>query len=809
MLSSDNLLKKIEIDKLEETIKKLKGERIYRNKLELERHNVMISKFKELKEFTINLIEDPYNAILARSLQNKKEALVELIKTKIKTFHEKYSEHFYKLNEKQLIEHEMLSVNTDCIFAEKITQTERSGFTCDKGINAVHKCEDAQIETEDIFETVIEQRMKKLKKLEKAEKNKDVLSILITNDKEEQVIAFHDRMKSISSISSDSDDENQNDLDVKEGLTRRVRVSGFFKSRVTIENSCQTDEDVFIEMTKRDEEELLNWMIRDRQDYLKDIQKQIQSKRSELNNFETQAKPKNLGEFLMLDESRSSISANSFDNFDLSIDVDLEYLRKSGIINKETDLMSWKEGYNYGLEKKKSFQQEGTGFSQSKNIEKPENLVQILINEPQIEELREPVIRNKMKRTTLGLEDIKRIRRSTKIKEFRFQRKEGKHMTLKVPKKNKFLDGFLSENLNTITRQSKMSRKMVIKNISILYTSAINKTSITEFDTLAIFIYDEFCAKYGQKKVAVKKIVDFMSGLLKYPDSRKVVNFLKLLGISYKLGLEDFCRPKQSFNFFISLNRLIDKSKLGIMSLGEIAVYQLIPAIRAIECTKELLSCYFDSTKIQAIIGNIEKNSHPDPKKINKFGIVDLEFLQEALLLEYDLFNRQILDHMQKIVGPFSLVNEKNKIHKLDGIMLIRHLNPIKYHNLIFGEKMIKKFSILANHDSKKITISLKRFYDMCFNHRILYPGEIEIVFDEKMAETQAQEIINYESLMHIESLKNILKHKEKYKFDDLYVYNWEGKLKLLEKGEKYNLPSAVFIWCVLGAEVKQLLNDH
>ncbi|OMJ78749.1 hypothetical protein SteCoe_21360 [Stentor coeruleus] len=813
ILRSDNLLKKVEIDKLIDTIKKLKAERIYRSKLDLDRYNVMIKKFKELKDFTINLIEDPYNIIIAKTLQKKKESLAELILAKIKTFHQKYSEYFSRFTEEQIIEHEMLTVNTECIFIEASQQTYNSDFTNDQGCNAIVEYQDENIETEEVYEMIIEEEVKDLKK---PERKKEPFSIVITNEHEEQVVAFQDDLKSLLSFSSESSDTENHEDDAKiepETLMRKVRVSGFYKARATFDKDSQTEENVFIEMSKRDEEELLNWMIKDRQDYLKDIQKQILNKKSELVNYENISKNRLLGQSFNLDESRSSVSSvGSFESFDMSIDADIEYLRKTGIIGKDVDIYSWKEGYNYGLEKAKTLKTEEDIMPRLEDADKFESKDDFIMKDEENEifddqDQKEQILRSKYKRTTLGIDDMKRYRKSTKIKEFHFQRKETRTSTVKVTNKPKFLDEFLSDELKNIIKQAKMSRKMVQKNVALMYSAAIGKTTIIEFESLAVFVYDEFCSKYGQKKVVIKKIIDFVSGLLKYPDSRRVVNFIKLLGISHKLGLEDFCRPKQSFNFFIALNRLIEKSKLGIISLEEMTDYQFIPAIRAIDCTKELLSAYFDNSKIQNIISTIEKNSHPDPKKINKFGIVDLEFLQELLLLEFDSYNHTILSHLNKIVTPFSLVSKKDKIHKLDCMMLIRYLCPVKFFTLL-SKPSIESFSLLANHDSKKLTISIKRFYDLCFGHRLLYPGEIEVMLEERINETQAQEIILYQSSMHMTNLKFILANKERFGLDELYVYNWENKLGGLAEDSKYNLSSSVLIWRMLACEVKRLLSE-
>ena len=239
-------------------------------------------------------------------------------------------------------------------------------------------------------------------------------------------------------------------------------------------------------------------------------------------------------------------------------------------------------------------------------------------------------------------------RRGTKIQEFNFQHRDvSREKNTKNTLKVKYIDQFVEESSKNIMKQATMSRKMILKTISSIYSAALLKKNGGELECLSGFAYDEFCARYGQKSVVNKKLNDLMSSVLKYPDSRKTVNFAKLIGISEKIGLENYVKPKETFNFLINLMDLIQKSNLGIIvNLDENLDYQFIPAIRAVECSKEILSPYLESGKIQNIITTIEKNSHPDPKKINKFGIIDQEFLQELLLAEYDIYNQNAINDL-------------------------------------------------------------------------------------------------------------------------------------------------------------------
>lgn len=789
-------MQKIEIEKHKESIKKLKAERIYRNKLDLHKYTVLAKKFKEFVDGSLTKSDDLINLKISKAIKLKKESLANAILSEIQNFQNKYNPDTNQLTAKDLIQHEMLTLNSDLIFKEAEIQTDSFFNTKTQATGTELTTKAVEIETDEILDFIqtYDQQTPK--------KDDLIYSVTVTDENQEKIMVFN-TLETSSDIESSSYKKNAGrDETSKKFLNRGKSIIGAFRSRFVEEKDSQTDEKVFLEVTKKEEEELISWMIKDREDYLKHIQRQIFTKKTELAKVSNLiSSQKNLlGESFSFENSKMQLSANSSFSFEASIDNEIDTLRKTGVISPDADLMSWRDGYVYGFEKQKLFKNDMDLDSQREISVSAHNSVFRNSEDFEIETSKDIQSQNKPKKNTLGVEDIKRNKKSTKIKEFHFQRKESKHLTLKNTNKCKFLDPFLDENIKNIIKHTKISRKMLIRTISSIYVSA-TKTKIQELESLADFVYDEFCSRYGQKIVVKKKLLDFISGLLKYPNSRLVINFIKLMGISHKIGLEDYIRPKESFKFLITFNRMVEKSNLGILSVDDIADYQFIPSIRAIECSKELLSTYFDLPKVQSIVSTIEKNSLPDPKKINKFGIVDLENLKELLLTEYNELNKKIMEELVPILR--FLYNIDKKVHKLDIAMIIRHISPDKYDKLFSNSPALPILSTLARSKPQKEFISLSKVLKLCFEYFLVYPSDIEtFVKNNNNSIPLLDKIKSMYSAIQI-----VFNDPYNHGVDSTFKSVWEERIKSLDNNLVHNRASGI-VWNVFILEINRILKE-
>jgi hypothetical protein len=802
------MIKDIEIERLSENIKRLKAERALRIKKDLENCTKLIKKFKEYDEHILrSLDESSINAYHEKILALKKNLLQQMISSKLNILEKKKNSNS-RLTEEQLIEHEMLNANVDYIFKDIEVQADIKKDTKDIGSNAVKSTENALVETDEILEFISEDLESSSNFEENFEENKPFMSIYVTNEKHEEIAAFSHFANKLDDISMIGD-HNLDDLEPLEGENKHLKQAAnkktkrkkVFHWRLNKNMETQTDDNIFLEVAKKEEEEIIDWMINDRKNYLVNIKKEILKKKTELSQVHFLMNNSNsflgvLGESAILDDSKINYSFSSSNPLEDPIDTHVEFLRTQGLINSEVEADSWKHGYYYGYErgKRELTVPPGEIFQQKIQKEQPEETEQ-----PEIEIEQKPV-RNWPRNLTLP-------RKSTKVIEFNFQHKDNKAYGKKTTLKTKLIDQFMQESSKNIIKNAKMSRKMVLKKITSLYSAAITRKKTSDLETLDSLIYDEFCNKYGQKSVVLKKLNDFMSAILKYADCRKIINFAKLLGISKKIGLEDYALPKQSFFFVISFMELIMKSNLGIIiNLEDNLDYQFIPAIRAIECSKEILSSYFDNTKIQSIISVIEKNSYPDPKKVNKFGIIDQEFLQELLLLEYDQYNQKMITSLKTILRVLYSAGKIFKIWKQDFIIFARHISPIKFNSLMGGGDL-DSFNKFVGCKSSKETMSVNKLINCCLNYGILTTYDIDIYLEYQPTDQDVKDEMQKHLKQNAESLKKVFESKHKYGYSEQYCLVWEQRYKSITEDPISDAKSTLLCWKVLESEINRLLN--
>lgn len=606
------MLKQIEIDGLSDSIRLLKADRTYRMKKDLEKINKIVHEFGDYVQYSSD------NAIDEKKINKKEESLKNLILRKLGILKEKSSSDGIRLTEEQLIEHEMLMTNLDNLFLNKEVQVDIPKFSVSKSTSIKIDTSDQAVLTDEILDFIEEQESEDFQELIKQP------TITVLNENQEE-IQFSNYSKTQINITMNSDDE----VSINPNLspTKKLRrINSLYKWREFTSISTQTEEKIFQQVARQQEEEILDWMINDRKNYLSTIQKQIFQKKNELSRVNSLVHHSRS----LLNESpermkrqNSSLSCEENEDF---IESEINYLMNIGILDKDIEIESWKNGFIYGYEKAKSTV-EDEKIDEGKKDEEVK-----IVDESCIEQTEN---KNFVRRK------INYVKTGTKVQEFNFQtkkRRNSKAPTAESLNRESFISDFIQESSKFIMKQAKMSRKMTIKTISSLLTaSLLRKNDMLTID-LFNFTYEEFNARYGPQ-IATKKLFEFFASILKYPDSRKTVNFAKLLGIGKKIGLEDYVRPKETFNFLIDLMNLLQKSKLGIVFNVEGKFeYEFIPVNRAVECTKELLIKFFESGKISEIISLIENNSHPDPKKINKCGLIDQDFLIEMLIGEIDKY---------------------------------------------------------------------------------------------------------------------------------------------------------------------------
>lgn len=780
----------MEIERCQENVKKLKADRTYKSKKDLERYNLLLKQFKKYRDCLCGEIPE-LSISTVKTLHKKRDSIIELVLDKLNLIHKK-TRNFAMLSEEQLIEHEMLTTNTDFIFIDAETQVDQIKDVKSVMVNTLIEVVDRAVETDEYLEYMEVEESADSQEAELARP----ISIYITNEYQEEIAAFDN----LINVSVFEFSDPQESLKPTFG-TRKVKKNSAFRWRTQLEKTTQTDERIFEEVAKIQEEELIDWILNDRKEYLKGIQRQILHKKNELSRVGMLINRRS-GESMVFDESKLQFSMSSCESTDDLLENEIAYLETVGILKNDAEIESWKHGYYYGYN-----QGRNQAFVSNEDFEETDLLNSMLSKESLIkddERLRNESHKIIIRRSTLRVENPRLSRKSTKIQAFNFKHQEAKPVK-KKNKKTRYIEKFNEESSRILVKQAKMSRKMTIKSVSSIYAAALIKRTSQELMNLSTFVYDEYCARFGQKLVVKKKLYDLLCSVIKYPDSRKLVNFAKLFGISGKIGLEDYSRPKQNFRFLIHLLELIQKSNLGIIvTLDENLDYQFIPAIRAIDCCKEILSPFCDSVKVQNIIGIIEKNSHPDPKKINKFGIVDQDFLQELLLIEYDEYLQNVSKGIWVLLEGLYFSENIERIYKLDFIMLVRYVSPGKFSSL-FANGDIETLNKIVRSKEKKNTVSVTKVFDCCFENGLLSPKDIAQFFPYEVNEKEVKEhIVSTKESVKV-LLWKMLANKNAPDFTQDYYLELESRYNNLV-GDLDIEPKILFgAWTIFNLEMQRL----
>ena len=350
------------------------------------------------------------------------------------------------------------------------------------------------------------------------------------------------------------------------------------------------------------------------------------------------------------------------------------------LIPKGAHIPSWKAGYNVGYEKGIAVgYKDGEQFGKEEGVmegylkaikERSEENSELEEQESQYMQAHSFIEEDSAVELKSVLPKIgNRINRITKFHEFNFHRKDPSAHKKSSPALG-LLQNFLRKKLETIKKKSTMSRKMVNRIVANLYHSLFD-TELNQ--TLVEYIYDDFINKYGLKKVAEKKYLEFIASVIRHSEYRRSRMFVKFIGIAKKINLENY--TKMGFEFYLPCLQFMMNSKIGIViNYDDTEDKQMFPVSRAIECTRETLHFLYEKQQLQEIVNKIERSATEDPKKINRGGLVELEFVLEVLCEAFESHRENIENGVGVLLDAIG--NQEDSITKAELEVLIRQVSP-------------------------------------------------------------------------------------------------------------------------------------
>lgn len=364
----------------------------------------------------------------------------------------------------------------------------------------------------------------------------------------------------------------------------------------------------------------------------------------------------------------------------------------------------------------------------------------------------------------------KKIREITKFMEFHFHR-PGKTQGLarKLSLAPNILATLLSKKMSLIKKKSTMSRRMVNRLSESIYQDCYNKfKNGEEFAGLLEVTYDDFINRYGLKTIGEKKFIEFIASLIKNSEYARPLLFLRFIGCGTKVDAQDY--SKLSFLFYLqSLNFMLN-AKIGIVvGYDDSSDLQFYPTVRAIECIRDKFEGILEKSLITALIAIVEQRSVLDPKRINSAGLVELEFLLELMVENYENYQSSIGEGIVNIISALGIEKEES-LSKQEFYLLVRHISPGKLKD---DETASKDFIPRLKLHPEPLSNQLEKIEKICFGDLIAICIERNVLsitdirnfcknFDEISLEQAKEEIQNskQELFVIIETMRSVADKK-------------------------------------------------
>lgn len=429
------------------------------------------------------------------------------------------------------------------------------------------------------------------------------------------------------------------------------------------------------------------------------------------------------------------------------------------------------EGYRQAF---KEMNQDDSLIEDSDNESKPLEGMPSLNVPQKIGKMRKPSIQN----------DIKSTKELTKFAEFKFasQRPAVPKVLSPAPDLVKRL---LRKTPESIIKKAKASRKLVNKLMANAYQTALSHMPLESNEELFEICYEEFTQKYGLRKVADRKFLEFVAVLLKNKSYRRPMMFMKLSGLAKKLGMD--CYSIQTLSLYIeSLNYMLT-SKIGItMNYEEADDKNLFPINRAVECVKDKLEAYFDKHFIGSLLSKLEQKSIPDPQRIS-IALIELEMILEIICEAYEIYLKKIRKGLDEILLALGY-EASTPVLQYDLAMAVRFISP-------------SKFQRLESEDIVTQELTQDEAYQLCVEMNVLGENDVNNF-------VKGYKKVPYENYM---DLMMILEKMEQTESTWISVSEdiWKAKLSNCMKKYDQNSRIAVLAWRIYESELRRIQAEN
>ena len=374
-------------------------------------------------------------------------------------------------------------------------------------------------------------------------------------------------------------------------------------------------------------------------------------------------------------------------------------------------------------------------------------------------------------------------REITKFSEFKFAKHKSTLIKTVCPALE-LTKKLFAKSSDYIKKKATISRKMLNKLISNIYQVAYTKSMNEIVEELLIICYEEFIQKYGLKKVADKKYLEFIASLLKNKSHKKCSVFIRLAGLGNINGVENY--SKFTLMLYLESLQYMLTSKIGItMNYDEGDDKSLFPINRAIECLKDKLENKIEKNSLMVLVNSLEREAIPDPQRIST-GLVGLEFTLSVICDAYELTQKSIKKGVDMIITALGS-SENKTILQYDFGLIVRYLAPLKFQRLEGEETLTQE-------------LSYEEAYEISVELNILTENEV----NNFIKNYQRKPFENYSELIHI--IENM--EKEDSKWISVSEDEWKKRLSDCMRKWDETSPYAIISWRIYDSELKRINSE-
>eukprot|EP00347_Sterkiella_histriomuscorum_P015973 403354987 len=300
----------------------------------------------------------------------------------------------------------------------------------------------------------------------------------------------------------------------------------------------------------------------------------------------------------------------------------------------------------------------------------------------------------------------------------------------------KIHDKFQQYNEKRKKRFAKMGRKNVIKMISQLYSQMIqNYTSSQTPNYMGIleYMYDDFSKKYGNVKLAEKKIMQILGSTYYHIDSHPKITFF---GLCLHLSKRGF--SNDVLFFYLQTMEKIQSSNVGILiKQDDKSDIDIIPYLKALDGIKLVFE---DKLPVEAY-GRVRQEVDRFTITKERAKVVDLDKLLEHIIMNFLRYSTLLTNQMDQIYHAFTLYeNYFMSYHEL--MMLIELADPPRLR--------------VDTENYKYIEIEKKEFISL-FEKKKMELGDINISIFQFREIFGSANIHSYQNIIYcFEQSKNI-----------------------------------------------------